>query len=134
MSKQATNQLNTRYTILERESGPLISDSRCTVFDVMELDNAGESLYAISAILNLTPLQVEVALEYVAAHRAALEPQLAQILAHRAEREQYYRGIADEIFARIAQEPITQRRAEFLALRESHAAEYTVTADAGCAE
>jgi uncharacterized protein (DUF433 family) len=124
MDNHATKPLNARYTIIERASGPLISDSRCTVFDVMELQDAGESLYAISAILNLTPLQVEIALEYVATHRAVLEPQLAQILASRVEREQYYRDLADKIFLRIAQEPMTQSRADLLAIRERDSADY----------
>ena len=114
----ATPTLSTRYKIIETEIGPLISESRCTVFDVMELHDAGEPLYAISTILNLTPLQVQTALDYIAQRRATLERQLAIILQQRTEREQYYRAIADEIRAQIAAEPLTPRRAEFLALRE----------------
>jgi uncharacterized protein (DUF433 family) len=134
MIKQESNPLSTRYTIVESEIGPLISESRCTVFDVMELADAGEPLYAITTILNLTPLQVEIALDYVAQHRGTLAPQLAEIMQRRAEREEYYRAIADKIFEQIAQEPITRRRAEFVALRERNAAEYTVAADADLVE
>jgi len=134
MSIFADNSLQERYRIIESDIGPLISESRCTVFDVMELSDAGESLYAISAILNLTPLQVEVALIYIAQHRATLAPQLAEILQQRTEREAYYRAIADEIFGRSAHAPMTEARAKFAALRERNEVNYTVIADAGRSE
>lgn len=131
MSGFADNQLQERYCIIESDTGPLISESRCTVFDVMELQDAGETLHAISAILNLTPLQVETAFDYIGLHRARLEPQLADILRQRAERETYYRLIANKIFEQIADAPMTEIRAEFAVLRERNAIDYTVTADAG---
>ncbi len=130
MSISADNLLQERYHIIESDIGPLISESRCTVFDVMELQDAGESLHAISAILNLTPLQVETALDYIELHRVRLEPQLADILRQRAERESYYRSIAGEIFERIASAPMTETRAKFAVLRERDQNEYSVTADA----
>lgn len=130
MNAFANKPLHTRYRIIESDIGPLISESRCTVFDVMELQDAGESLHAISAILNLTPLQVETALDYIGLHRVRLEPQLADILRQRAERESYYRSIAGEIFERIASAPMTETRAKFAVLRERDQNEYSVTADA----
>lgn len=101
-----------RYRIIESEIGPLISESRCTVFDVMELHDAGELVHEISAILNLTPLQVETALSYIALRREALVPQLAEILAKRAERERRYRVLADEIQRQIAATSMRRRHAE----------------------
>lgn len=130
----ATPMLSTRYKIIETEIGPLISESRSTVFDVMELHDAGEPLYAISTILNLTPLQVQTALDYISQHREILAPQLAVILQQRIEREQYYRAIAEGIQAQIAAEPLTPRRAEFKALRDRNETAYEVNSDARCAE
>ena len=77
MNMFTDNSLHARYRIIESDIGPLISESRCTVFDVMILYDAGEALYGISTILNLTPLQVEIALDYIAQHRSTLEPQVA---------------------------------------------------------
>lgn len=126
--------LRTRYEIIENEIGPLISESRCTVFDVMELYDAGEPIHAISAILNLTPLQVQTALEYIGRQRATLVPQLAVILQQRTEREKHYRAIADNILREIAREPLTRQRADFIALRERNATLYEVGNDASRAE
>lgn len=126
MSGFADNQLQERYCIIESDMGPLISESRCTVFDVMELQEAGESLHAISAILNLTPLQVETALDYIRLHRARLEPQLADILRQRAEREIYYRSVANKIFEQIADAPMTEVRAKFAVLREHNATDFFI--------
>ena len=130
MTMFTDNSLQARYRIIESDIGPLISESRCTVFDVMMLYDAGEALYGISTILNLTPLQVEIALDYIAQHRATLEPQVAEILRQRAERETYYRAIANEIFDRAAYASMTETRAKFNALREHNARDYAVTTDA----
>ncbi len=130
MNEFTDSSLDVRYRIIESDIGPLISESRCTVFDVMILYDVGEALYGISTILNLTPLQVEIALDYIAQHRATLEPQVAEILRQRAERETYYRAIANEIFGRAAYASMTETRAKFNALRERNARDYTVTADA----
>ena len=129
MTMFTDNSLQARYRIIESDIGPLISESRCTVFDVMMLYDAGEALYGISTILNLTPLQVEIALDYIAQHRATLEPQVAEILRQRAERETHYRAIANEIFDRAAHASMTETRTKFNALRERNARDYAVTTD-----
>jgi len=110
--------IESRYTIIESDIGPLISESRVSVFDVMEASDSGASTYEISAIFNLTPLQVETALAYIEAHRARLEPQLLEITQKQAEREIEYRRQAEEIKAHIATLPMTPERAAFHALRE----------------
>ena len=108
----------TLYTIIETDSGPIISDSRVTVFDVLEALQIGRSTYEICVIHNLTPLQVEVAFSYIATHRAALEAELSDIQARKAERAADARASAAERQKQIDQLPITTRRAEFYALRE----------------
>ena len=86
-----------RYTIVETDVGPLISESRVSVFDVMDAHDAGDSIYEIGLTFNLSPLQVETALAYVLQHRAELEPQLADIRQQLAEREAFYRRQAAQI-------------------------------------
>ena len=74
ITAKATQQSGARYTIIETDLGPLISESRVSVFDVMDAYDAGDSVYEIDLTFNLSPLQVETALDYIAEHRAALEP------------------------------------------------------------
>ena len=68
-----------RYGIIETDAGPLISESRVSVFDVMDAHDAGDSIYEIGLTFNLSPLQVETTLDYICQHRTELEPQLAEI-------------------------------------------------------
>lgn len=107
-----------RYAIIETDMGPLISDSRVSVFDVLEAHDAGDSKYQIGLTFNLSPLQVETALAYIAQHRADLEPQLAQIRQQLAEREAFYRRQAADVDARVAALPMTSQRAALHVLRE----------------
>ena len=44
-----------RYTIVETDVGPLISESRVSVFDVMAAHDAGDSIYEIGLTFNLSP-------------------------------------------------------------------------------
>ncbi len=85
-----------RIRIIESNIGPLISASRASVYDVMEAYDEGYSTPEISKIFNLSPHQVEVALDYIAEHRVTLEPKLKEILIKKAEREKYYRALAAE--------------------------------------
>ena len=119
-----------RYTIVETDVGPLISESRVSVFDVMEAHDAGDSIYEIGLTFNLSPLQVETALAYVFQHRAELEPQLAEIKQQLAEREAFYRRQAAQIDQYIAALPMTSQRAALHVLRERAENEYMVDTDA----
>ena len=107
-----------RYTIVETDLGPLISESRVSVFDVMEAHDAGDSIYEIGLTFNLSPLQVETALAYVLQHRAELEPRLAEIRQQLTEREAFYRRQAAQIDQYIAALPMTSQRAALNVLRE----------------
>lgn len=119
-----------RYTIVETDMGPLISESRVSVFDVMEAHDGGDSPYEISLTYNLSPMQVETALIYIGQHRAELEPQLAQIRQQLAEREAFYRRQATEVDAQVAILPMTSQRAALRVLRERSDTEYKVAVDA----
>ena len=95
MVQSATNGFVIR--VIESEIGPLISESRATVYDVMEAVDEGYLPSDIGRLYNLSPHQVQVALAYIVAHRSELEPKLQNILRVAAEREQIYRKRTVEI-------------------------------------
>lgn len=97
--------------IIESDSGPMISESRASVFDVMDAYDEGYSPSAIGDIYNLSPYQVEVALDYIKEHRARLEPELKEIQIRLAEREQYYRALAAERERQIPSVMTPERKA-----------------------
>jgi uncharacterized protein (DUF433 family) len=104
-------------TIIESDLGPLISESRASVYDVMEAYDEGYNPSEIGKIYNLSPHQVQVALAYIAQHRERLEPELKEILIKKAERERYYRALEEEI-KKQRPLPMTPQRAALYALIE----------------
>jgi hypothetical protein len=114
--------LKERYQILETNLGPMISESRSSVYDVMEMEAQGYDTAEIATIFNLTVLQVETALEYIEAHRNQLTPILYELLAKKQEREAYHRAVQERIQAEIAQLPMTQERQTFYRLLEKNRA------------
>ena len=108
------------YKVLETELGPMISESRTSVYDVLLSEQEGDDFFAICVIHNLKPLQVQVALEYIEEHRAQLEAELPELLAKKAENERYHRAIVAEREELIGELPMTPKRAAFYALREKH--------------
>ena len=116
--------LKDRYQIIESDLGPLISESRSTVYDVLEMQNRGCDLYQISEIFNLTPLQVQTAFDYIEVHRERLQPELDEIIRIAEERKRYYYEVTlPKIQEEIAARPMTPQRAAFYALRDKHLAE-----------
>lgn len=122
------NQL--RYMIIETSMGPMISESRVSVFDVMEAHDAGDSIYEIALTFNLSPMQVETALAYISQHRDELEPQLAEIEQAMVARQAYYRGRANQIDQYVAALPMTPERAALHVLRERVENGYRADTDA----
>ena len=108
----------TGYKILETEIGPMVSESRTSVYDVLLTQQEGEDFYAICVIHNLKPLQVQVALEYIEEHRARLEAELPALLAKKAANERYHRALAAER-AKIPVE-MTPKRKAFYELLEKN--------------
>lgn len=117
--------LRNRYQILETDSGLQISESRVMLFDVMEAYDTGNSIYQISQTFNLSPLQVQIAVDFIEAHRAALEPEYAKAIQLRTEREKHYRRLAEERWERIARLPMTPQRAAVYALLDKYRAAAT---------
>jgi uncharacterized protein (DUF433 family) len=102
----------TRYHIIESNLGPLISESRLTVYDVLEAQNNGETLYEISMNRNLSPMQVQVAFDYIEQHREQLQVELDEILKIAVARKHHYDVIAKELKQKVAQMPMTPERAK----------------------
>jgi uncharacterized protein (DUF433 family) len=55
--------------IIDRGRGPEIAGSRITVYDVMDYHKAGWQPTEIAQLFHLTPRQIEVAIEYIEAHK-----------------------------------------------------------------
>lgn len=108
------------YEILETGIGPVVSQSRTTIYDILLSQQEGEDFNALCVIHNLTPLQVQVALDYIEKHRERLEAKLPTLLAKKAENEQYHRAIAAKREKQIAALPMTPEREAFYALREKN--------------
>ena len=108
------------YHIAEADLSPMISHSRVSVYDVMLALDEGDDLLTICAVYNLRPLQVQIALEYIAQNRSRLEADLAEILPQKAEDERYYRALAAEVQEQIKILPMTPERTAFYALRQRH--------------
>lgn len=114
------------YHIVEADLGPMISHSRVSVYDVMLAQDEGDDLFTICTVYNLRPLQVQIALEYIAQNRIRLEADLAEILPQKAEEERYYRELAAKVQEQIKVLPMTPERAAFHALRQKHQPQCTV--------
>jgi uncharacterized protein (DUF433 family) len=106
------------YLVVETEIGPMVANSRTTVYDVMEAYDEGLSLYEICWNYNLTPLQLEPALDYIEAHRERLQVKLKELLIKKAEQERYHRAIQDEIRKKILEQPMSPERQQFQAYLE----------------
>lgn len=77
-SPDEEHQFATR--IIESDIGPMISQSRVSVYDVMEAYDEGYLPSEIGDIYNLSPHQVDVALAYIHENRARLAPELQRLL------------------------------------------------------
>jgi uncharacterized protein (DUF433 family) len=132
--QNGVNPFANRYQIVEANGTLMISESRVSLFDVMILHDEGDSIYEISMTYNLTPLQVQTAVDYIEKHRATLEPELAEAIRSREERERYYRAMEKEIWEKIAKQPMTPQRAAFYALREKNRQAEKVEANADHSE
>lgn len=105
------------YSVVEAEIGPMVGESRTSVYDVLLSLKEGEGFYALCMIHNLKPAQVHATLDYIALHREQLEAELPELLAKKAENERYHRAIAEEREKLIAQLPMSPKRKALEELR-----------------
>jgi uncharacterized protein (DUF433 family) len=117
------------YSVVETEIGPMVGQSRTSVYDVLLSLKEGDDFFALCVIHNLKPVQVQAALEYIEEHREELEAELPALLAKKAENERYHRAIAAER-AKIPVEMTPKRKAfyELLEKNRKYTAEAMPTA------
>jgi uncharacterized protein (DUF433 family) len=96
---------NEKTTIIRTEQGLTISDTRITIYDVMDHLVAGRPLTLILNWLPLTETQLETALDYINANRAEVEAEYQEVLKTADEIRQYWEERNRERFARIAALP-----------------------------
>jgi len=96
---------NEKPTIIRTEQGLTISDTRITIYDVMDHLVAGRPLTLILNWLPLTETQLETALDYINANRAEVEAEYQEVLKTADEIRQYWEKRNRERFARIAALP-----------------------------
>ncbi len=96
---------NEQPTIIRTERGLTISDTRITIYDVMDHLVAGRPLTLILNWLPLTETQLETALAYINANRAEVEAEYQEVLKTADEIRQYWEERNRERFARIAALP-----------------------------
>lgn len=100
-----TTVSNEKPTIIRTERGLTISDTRITIYDVMDHLVAGRPLTLILNWLPLTETQLETALDYINANRAEVEAEYQEVLKTADEIRQYWEKRNRERFARIAALP-----------------------------
>ncbi|MFZ4664709.1 MAG: hypothetical protein ACOYNY_47395 [Caldilineaceae bacterium] len=118
------------YSVVETEIGPMVGESRTSVYDVLLSLKEGEGFYALCMIHNLKPAQVHATLDYIALHREQLEAELPELLAKKAENERYHRAIAAEREKLIAQLPMSPKRKALEELRAKHRQVWSQNGDA----
>jgi len=96
---------NEKPTIIRTEQGLTISDTRITIYDVMDHLVAGRPLTLILNWLPLTETQLETALAYINANRAEVEAEYQEVLKTADEIRQYWEERNRERFARIVALP-----------------------------
>lgn len=96
---------NEKPSIIRTEQGLTISDTRITIYDVMDHLVAGRPLTLILNWLPLTETQLETALAYINANRAEVEAEYQEVLKTADEIRQYWEKRNRERFARIAALP-----------------------------
>jgi len=115
---QPTTHKITDYAIRETDAGPMISHSRISVYDVMESQQKDHDFFTLCVIYELRPIQVQIALDYIAENHLVLETELRNILTKKAEQRAKYEAMAAE-WAKTPAKMTPQRQA-FYALREKN--------------
>jgi uncharacterized protein (DUF433 family) len=91
--------------IVRTERGLAISETRITLYDVMDYFTAGYPAKLIREKLCLTDAQTSAALSYIEAHQAEVESEYQQVLQIAEDNRQYWQERNQEHFARLAAIP-----------------------------
>jgi len=96
---------NGKPAIIRTERGLAIAGTRITLYDVMDYITAQYPPKFIRGLFDLTEEQINAALAYIEAHRAAVEAEYQQVLQEAEELRQYYEEQNHERVARSAAKP-----------------------------
>ncbi|MFM7425923.1 MAG: DUF433 domain-containing protein [Elainella sp.] len=101
MSLASTGQTD----IVRTERGLTISGTRITLYDVMDYVTAQYPAKFIQGLFELTEEQIDAALAYIEANRAAVEAEYRIVLKEAEELRQYYEEKNRDLIAQLAAQP-----------------------------
>ena len=97
--------VSTSSEVTRTERGLTIAGTRITLYDIMDYVTAGWPAKLIGDRLGLTDQQITAAMEYIEAHRTAVEAEYQQVLQTAEENRRYWEERNRERFAAIAAAP-----------------------------
>ncbi|NEQ68399.1 MAG: DUF433 domain-containing protein [Symploca sp. SIO1B1] len=113
---------NEKVAIIRTERGLTISNTRITLYDIMDYLTAQYPPKFIRSLFALTDEQIHFALSYIEANRAEVEAEYQVVLKQAQENQQYWEEHNREHFARVAaMPPKPAKEALWIKLREQKA-------------
>jgi uncharacterized protein (DUF433 family) len=91
--------------IIRTERGLTIAGTRITLYDVMDYVTAQYPPKLIEGLFELTEEQINAALAYIEANRAAVEAEYQVVLKEAEELRQYYEEKNHNLIVRLAAQP-----------------------------
>jgi uncharacterized protein (DUF433 family) len=96
---------NGQAAIIRTERGLTIAGTRITLYDVMDYVTAQYPPKFIQGLFELTEEQINTALAYIKANRAAVEAEYQIVLKEAEALRQYYEEKNRDLIARLAAQP-----------------------------
>ena len=96
---------NGQVAIIRTERGLTIAGTRITLYDVMDYVTAQYPPKFIQGLFELTEEQINTALAYIQANRAAVEAEYQIVLKEAEALRQYYEEKNRDLIARLAAQP-----------------------------
>jgi hypothetical protein len=100
-----TTIVNGQSAVIRTERGLTLSETRITLYDIMDYLVAGWPAKLIRDRLNLTDEQITSALKYIQTHQAEVEAEYQLVLQNAQEIRQYWEERNQERFAQSAARP-----------------------------
>ena len=100
-----TKVSNKKSEIIRTERGLTISDTRITLYDVMDYLKEKYPPKFIRGLFDLTEEQINTALDYIAENSEQVEAEYQLVLKEAEELRQYYESKNRELIDRIAAQP-----------------------------
>ncbi|MEM9539914.1 MAG: DUF433 domain-containing protein [Cyanobacteria bacterium P01_E01_bin.42] len=107
--------------IIRTERGLTIAGTRITLYDIMDYIAAQYPPKFICSMLNLTEIQLNVALSYIEENRDRVEKEYEFVLEQAEKIRQYWQERNREHFARITKTPPPSKEAAWAKLQEQKA-------------